>query len=326
MDNKKFTSFLFVKKPNDDLSTSVMISLIETLQTSDEKYDIYIDPATSLELPQLDLMPFDPDTIAEQASEIDLVITVGGDGTLLYASSLFTDFVPLILPINTGSLGFLTPFHSTTIKQDFRRILAGHFMVMERIRLSCKVTRSFLPSPDEVFIALNEIVLDRGASSYLSNLVAFFDEDLVTNVQGDGLIIATPTGSTGYSLSANGPLCHPALKAVLFTPICPHTLSFRPVVVPADVTIKLEVSPDSRASAWASFDGRSRMELAPGDYISITVSDHTLRTIAATTPSQDFFFSLNHLLHWNERPVQKALLKSMPSRAYTSRIPFEGND
>jgi len=121
------------------------------------------------------------------------------------------------------------------------------------------------PSEPLSFLVLNEVVVDRGPSPFLSNVDLFIDGKHVTVVQGDGLIVSTPTGSTAYAVAAGASMIHPSVPAIMITPICPHSLSFRPIVVPAGVELKIKISPDSRNTAWVSFDGRNRQEIKHGD-------------------------------------------------------------
>lgn len=155
---------------------------------------------------------------------------------------------------------------------------------------------------------LNEVVLDRGPSSYLGNIDLYIEGKHVTSVQGDGIIIATPTGSTAYAAAAGASMLHPNIPAILITPICPHSLSFRPIVVPAGVEIRLAVSPISRTSAWVSFDGRNRQELNVGDSVRVTTSIYPVPSICANDQMSDWFESLAGCLNWNVRKAQKAIM------------------
>ena len=168
---------------------------------------------------------------------------------------------------------------------------------------------------------LNEIVIDRGPSSYLSDLDVYVDDVYLTTVQGDGLIISTPTGSTAYSLSAGGSMCHPNVNAILLTPICPHSLSFRPLLLPDTVEVKVGVPVQSRNTAWTAFDGRSRRELKQGDVISISASDFPVTAVNKINQSVDWFESIGRCLSWNYRTRQKPLA---PTTAATSGDGGEG--
>ncbi|KAI8604601.1 ATP-NAD kinase-like domain-containing protein [Dissophora ornata] len=162
-----------------------------------------------------------------------------------------------------------------------------------------------LTTPTETFEILNDLVLDRGPSANLSLLELFGDEQHLTTVQADGIVISTPTGSTAYSLAAGGPLSHPEIPAILISPICPHTLSFRPMLLPDSMELRICVPFDSRSTAWASFDGRGRVELKQGDHIKVTASVYPFPTICSNSQSSDWFHSLSRCLRWNERERQK---------------------
>ncbi|KAJ1952623.1 hypothetical protein EC988_003450 [Linderina pennispora] len=368
---------------------------------------------------------------AEHPEMFDFVVTLGGDGTVLYTSWLFQRTVPPIIPFHLGSLGFLTVFDH----HHARRVLASAIHVGVRInlrmRFTCTVyrladaadaeaanvladaadcnraidhetatrgirggeelcsaevasgkiakpTRSFsgtkkerrrrrsteassdgsvrvrrrggrrhvhqypdsikcdepvfvppepldLPESEwedvpqayqgkarrawrrgESFQVLNELVVDRGPSPYLSQIELYGDGNHLTTVEADGLCLATPTGSTAYSLAAGGSLVHPEIPAIMVTPICPHTLSFRPMLLPDSMVVRVVLPPDSRNTAWASFDGRHRIELRRGDHIQITASKYPLPTVCASqSQTQDWMASLSRCLNWNERKRQK---------------------
>jgi len=162
--------------------------------------------------------------------------------------------------------------------------------------------------PTETFEVLNDLVIDRGPSPYVSLLELFGDEHHMTTVQGDGLTISTPTGSTAYSLSAGGSLVHPEIPAILITPICPHTLSFRPMLLPDTMEVRVCVPYNSRSTAWASFDGRGRVELRQGDHVKITASMYPFPTVCADKQSTDWFHAISRTLKWNERERQKSFV------------------
>ncbi|KAH9924922.1 uncharacterized protein B0H18DRAFT_1085391 [Fomitopsis serialis] len=166
----------------------------------------------------------------------------------------------------------------------------------------------FTTRPVESFEVLNDLVVDRGPSPYVSLLELFGDEHHLTTVQADGLTISTPTGSTAYSLSAGGSLVHPEIPAILITPICPHTLSFRPMLLPDSMELRICVPFNSRSTAWASFDGRGRVELKQGDHIKVTASKYPFPTVCADTQSTDWFNSISRTLKWNERERQKSFV------------------
>ncbi|XP_011148643.1 NAD kinase isoform X7 [Harpegnathos saltator] len=242
---------------------------------------------------------------------IDFIICLGGDGTLLYASLLFQQSVPPVMAFHLGSLGFLTPFEFDNFRDQVTNVLEGHAALTLRSRLRCIIARKDdgdqPDKPPTKLLVLNEVVVDRGPSPYLSNIDLFIDGKHVTSVQGDGLIVSTPTGSTAYAVAAGASMMHPSVPAIMITPICPHSLSFRPIVVPAGVELKISVSPDSRNSSWVSFDGRNRQELLHGDSLKVTTSIYPVPSICATDQITDWFDSLAECLHWNVRKRQKHL-------------------
>ncbi|XP_032596715.1 NAD kinase isoform X2 [Drosophila grimshawi] len=163
------------------------------------------------------------------------------------------------------------------------------------------------PSGQNSILVLNEVVINRGPSPYLSNIDIFLDGKYITSVQGDGLIVSTPTGSTAYAAAAGASMIHPSVPAILVTPICPHSLSFRPIVVPAGVELKISISPDSRNTSRVSFDGRNDQELNHGDSLRVTTSIYPVPSICAQDQISDWFDSLAEGLHWNVRKRQKCL-------------------
>jgi NAD+ kinase len=189
--------------------------------------------------------------------------------------------------MNMGSLGFLCPFDFKEYKEYVKTILRGDVPLLLRNRLRC--THSLADSSDDSFsvcehsnqpsFSLNEIVIGRGPSPFLSNLDLWINDYLITTVQGDGIIISTPTGSTAYAMAAGASMSHPSVPSIIITPICPHSLSFRPIVVPATVDLKITLAKDARNTAWFCVDGRANTELKHGYQINITTSEYPLPSI-----------------------------------------------
>ncbi|BEI90497.1 uncharacterized protein CcaverHIS019_0305670 [Cutaneotrichosporon cavernicola] len=298
----------------------------------------------------------------------DFVVTLGGDGTVLFTSWLFQRIVPPVLPFALGSLGFLTNFDFKQYQETLDKCIDDGIRVNLRMRFTCVVYRAVAPDasmvvgkgrkrkairkpggeilieqvdrdgwealeggtpigsvdkgshrkdkeimcfttrPVEQFEVLNDLVVDRGPSPFVSLLEVFGDDHHLTTVQADGLTVSTPTGSTAYSLSAGGSLVHPGIPAILITPICPHTLSFRPMLLPDGIELRVCVPYNSRSTAWASFDGRGRVELKQGDHIKITASKYPFPTVCADKQSTDWFRSIQRTLKWNERERQKSFV------------------
>lgn len=244
------------------------------------------------------------------------------------------------MSFHLGSLGFLTPFRFDNFQDQLTSVLEGHAALTLRSRLRCVMHRrsdrkhesktqqvdplaDARPTANSILV-LNEVVIDRGPSPYLSNIDLFLDGKYITSVQGDGLIVSTPTGSTAYAAAAGASMIHPSVPAIMVTPICPHSLSFRPIVVPAGVELKvsgyflfmtdtnpdplqISVSPESRNTSWVSFDGRNRQELFHGDSLRVTTSIYPVPCICAQDQISDWFASLADGLHWNVRKRQKCL-------------------
>ncbi|KAI4320587.1 hypothetical protein MLD38_034049 [Melastoma candidum] len=243
---------------------------------------------------------------------VDFVTCLGGDGVILHASNLFRGAVPPVVSFNLGSLGFLTSHKFQDYKQDLRQVIHGNSMVdgvyiTLRMRLRCEIFRNGKAMLGKVFDVLNEVVVDRGSNPYLSKIECYEHDRLITKVQGDGVIVATPTGSTAYSTAAGGSMVHPSVPCMLFTPICPHSLSFRPVILPDSARLELKIPEDARSNAWVSFDGKRRQQLSRGDSVRISMSQHPLPTVNKSDQTGDWFRSLIRCLNWNERLDQKAL-------------------
>jgi len=186
-------------------------------------------------------------------------------------------------------------------------VLNGPFSITLRNRLQCHVIRDAAKDElvtEEPILVLNEVTIDRGISSYLTYLECYCDSSFVTCVQGDGLIISTTSGSTAYSLAAGGSMVHPQVPGILFTPICPHSLSFRPLILPEYVTLRVQVPYNSRGPAWASFDGKDRKQLSPGDALICSISPWPVPTACLADSTTDFLRSIHEGLHWNLRKSQ----------------------
>ena len=255
----------------------------------------------------------------------DVCMTLGGDGTVLFASSLFQRNVPPTISFSLGSLGFLTHFKFEDFKKDIPELFSKKVRTNLRMRLKCRVYRRGKPQYNPLtrkmiypieFVAehtvLNELTIDRGPSPYISMLELYGDGSLLTVAQSDGIIIATPTGSTAYSLSAGGSLVYPTVNAISVTPICPHTLSFRPIILPDSMNLKIKVSPKARNTSWVSFDGRYRKELLQGEFVTITTSPYMFPTVESSPT--EFIDSIRRTLNWNSREEQKSFTSVLSSR------------
>ena len=207
----------------------------------------------------------------------DLVIVVGGDGSMLGAArSLAKSKVP-VLGINRGSLGFLTDIRPDELEQKVSEVLEGKYLVENRFLLDTQVRRKgeVIGTAD----ALNDVVLHSGKSTRMIEFELYIDGHFVCSQKADGLIVATPTGSTAYALSAGGPIMHPKLDALVIVPMCPHTLSSRPIVVDGNSELKIVVSADLPIYPLVSCDGQNHVTCSPGDQISIVKKPHKLKLL-----------------------------------------------
>ncbi len=231
---------------------------------------------------------------------VDLVIALGGDGTLLSMADRIATAgadVP-IMGVNFGSLGFLTEITLQELYPTLELVLDGHARIDARLMMRARVLTGGEVRADHLL--LNDVVINRGASSPIIDLSVSVGAKFVTRVRADGLIIASPTGSTAYNLACGGPIVHPTVDALVLTPIAPHTLTNRPVVIPATDEVRvqptLEVADDE---VVASFDGRHGLRLADGDIVSVTAADRPLRLVRSST--RTYFEVLRQKLKWGER-------------------------
>lgn len=243
---------------------------------------------------------------------IDFLLTLGGDGTVLWTSGMFRDApAPPMISFALGSLGFMTPFTFDHFEPVLERALTGEIPILVRHRLHAEVVRA--PGnrgaggdAEWHREVLNEVVLDRGPHPVLTNLVVKADGYFVTRAQGDGLIIATPSGSTAYSLAAGGSMVHPTVPCMLMTPVCPHSLSFRPVLFPEHISLTVEVPQGARSEVYCSFDGKDRQPLYPGDCVRVRLSRYPVPVVCQIDATHDWFLTVRDTLHWNRRKEQGA--------------------
>lgn len=234
-----------------------------------------------------DAVPFVP------GGDYDLVVALGGDGTLLAAARSLAEGVP-ILGVNLGSLGFLTEIHRAELYPTLVQVLAGRFTTEQRRLFDVEVRRAAGGSSPS-YRVLNDAVITKGALARIIELTTRVDGNLVASYRADGLIVSTPTGSTAYSLSAGGPILHPLLPVTVLTPICPHTLSLRPLVVPdrAAIGVTLETA---REEVFLTLDGHEGISLGCGDTVCVTRSRSKVRLVKAG--GRSFYDALRDKLRW----------------------------
>jgi len=207
----------------------------------------------------------------------DLVIVVGGDGSMLGAARALARYKVPVLGVNRGNLGFLTDIRPDELEEKVGEVLDGQYTVESRFLLEAEMRRNAVPTGQGD--ALNDVVLHPGKSTRMIEFELYIDGQFVSSQKSDGLIIATPTGSTAYSLSAGGPIMHPKLDAIVVVPMYPHTLSSRPIVVDGNSELKIVVSPNLQIYPQVSCDGQNHFTCAPGDTVTISKKPHKLRLI-----------------------------------------------
>ncbi|MEE9326605.1 MAG: NAD(+) kinase [Cocleimonas sp.] len=226
---------------------------------------------------------------------IDLAIVVGGDGTLLKAGRLLADKNIPVIGINLGRLGFLVDISPQKINTELGKMLKGEYILETRSLLHAEAFREERSLGEG--IALNDVVLHVRNDIRMIEFTTHINEHFVNTQRADGIVVATPTGSTAYSLSGGGPILHPGLDAVVLVPICPHTLNNRPIVVNNDSRINISMCEDRNVNARLSFDGQSNIELRAGDHVKIRHKHHKLQLMHPT--NYDYFHILRNKLGWS---------------------------
>jgi NAD+ kinase len=233
------------------------------------------------------------------AAGSDMVLVLGGDGTLLSMANCIGEAgsnIP-ILGVNFGSLGFLTEVTLSELYETLEAAVAGTAPVEERLMLHSTTERGGALFDQQS--ALNDAVITKTARSRMIDLSVSVGDDFVTRVKADGLIIATPTGSTAYNLAAGGPIVQPNVDALILTPIAPHTLTNRPIVIPADSVVRVQPNMEERDEVFITFDGQAGFQLQAGDVITVGRASRPLRVLRPTTRS--YFEVLRTKLKWGER-------------------------
>ena len=224
----------------------------------------------------------------------DLAIVIGGDGTMLNIARTLAPYGVALVGVNQGRLGFLTDLSVHTMLESIGAMLDGHYVTEARTLLQTDLRRDDVVMCDEV--SLNDVAVNKGADGALMDLEVRIDSLFVYRLRSDGLIIASPTGSTAYALSSGGPILHPGLEAITLVPVSPHTLSNRPIVVSAASVIEVHIH--RALNARAHFDAHSFMELQEGDVLTVRRSRHDVRLLHPV--GHDYYHTLREKLHWSE--------------------------
>jgi NAD+ kinase len=284
-----------VAKRGLDAAAEVLAELTGWLEAHDVRAVFEVETAKLARLP-----PGRPTSTRDELPKAcDLVVILGGDGTLIGMAGRIAKAgteVP-ILGVNFGSLGFLTEITLPELFDALESTLAGTAEIDSRMMLLAQTVRDNQPFGEHV--VLNDIVITKGALSRIVEISVMVGAEAVTRVRADGLIIASPTGSTAYNLAAGGPIVHPSLDAILLTPIAPHTLSNRPVVIPASSEVHVRPIMDSNSEVFVTFDGQSGFPLQASDVVSVRRAARPLQIIK--TPNRTYFEVLRSKLRWGGR-------------------------
>lgn len=239
---------------------------------------------------------FETATKAELGRHSDLLITFGGDGTLLSVARHAPEHVP-ILGVNMGTLGFLTEIRVEEFPEVLNRVLEGQYFVEPRVTFSVSVSG---PGRDanRHYRVLNDVAINKSAVARIIEMRLSVAGLFVSTFRGDGLIVATPTGSTAYNLSAGGPIIYPTMGAVVITPICPHMLTNRPLVLPDELDIEISLATPDARDIFITLDGQEGFELSDRDRICIKKSEE--RVLLVQSPDKNYFDVLRNKLKWGE--------------------------
>lgn len=282
-----------IAKKNDTLVYDTVRNLYDFLDPRGLRICVNEDARKCLQNPSATCID-----IADMHRHIDLAIVVGGDGTLLAAAqSMLQHDIPII-GVNRGRLGFLTDILPEKMRQALEQILNGQYFEEQRSVLSARLMRG----GEEIShcMAINDVVVHARYVVRMIELETHINDEYLHALRADGLIVATPTGSTAYALSGGGPIVHPSVSTVLLVPICPHTLSNRPIAVDKHSHIEIVYSRTNELNGVASIDGHRECELFPGDRIMIVPAEKTLTLIQPN--SYSFFKVLRKKLNWSQQP------------------------
>lgn len=295
MTNHPFKSIAIIGKHADPSIGNTLTTLVDYLQ--DKGLQITVDENTAA------IMEFAGTNMAKMVDigrQCDLAIVVGGDGTLLNSARALIDYKVPLVGINLGRLGFLTDITPRTMIDYLDNILAGDYQIEERSLLhSCVVRDGKTMHTSDAF---NDVVVHKWNVARMIELETYINDRFVNSQRLDGLIVSTPTGSTAYALSAGGPILHPLLDAITIVPVCPHTLSSRPVVVEGNSVIKVVVSKSNHEHTRVTCDGQIPYSLLAGDQIEIRKKERTIHLIHP--PQHDHYEVLRAKLRWAENPQE----------------------
>ena len=245
-----------------------------------------------------DIFTFPLQEIPQFGQGYDLAITLGGDGTVLSAARLVAPMGIPLFSINVGTFGFITAFNKHDWQSDLAKVLEGNASLIERLMLTFFLKG--MEGEDQTGQAMNDVVISGSGISKLIKLVVHIDDSERIEYRADGIIFSTPTGSTAYSAAAGGPILHPEMAAIILNPICPFTLSHRPLVLPATASLKIEILPQPRTDLMLTVDGQRTYALAAGDELVIGQSNTPAKMVYSG--DRNFYEVLRAKLNWAGGP------------------------
>lgn len=282
-----------VTKTHESAVKDALEMVLEVLNRRQLEVAIEIQPDTAGAVGQYRTV-----TREEVSHNCDLVLSLGGDGTLLLAAGLIYPRPIPLLGINLGRLGFLTDLALTDVGSGLEAVLDGHYISEQRAVLGCEVLRQ-----DRVIAtadALNDVIVQKWNAARLISLDTYVDDKFLHSQRADGMIVATPTGSTAYALSGGGPILDPSIRALVLVPICPHTLTNRPIVVSDTATIEIQVASDRQEQSRVICDGNSVQDLLPGDRVRVFRRQQSVTLLHPAT--HDHYATLRAKLNWGRDP------------------------
>lgn len=287
-----FRTIGLIGKPQHSGASQTLAALYDFLCQRGLK--VVVEEQVATDLPQRDVSCME---LMALGASVDLVIVVGGDGFMLGAARVLSRFGVPVVGVNRGNLGFLTDLDPEAFSSALEAVLAGHYQVEQRFLLEAQVIRHGAVKSSNT--AMNEAVLHPNKIAHMIEFEVFIDDAFVYHQRSDGLIIATPTGSTAYSLSGGGPILHPSLNAMVLTPMFPHTLSSRPLVVSGDSRIRLRIAPGNDEGLEVSCDGHVTLAVMPGDDVVLTKHPQPLTLLHPN--NYDYYEVLRRKLGWGSR-------------------------
>jgi NAD+ kinase len=285
---KSFETAALIGKYNSPEIAKPVLALAQFLE--ERGLEVMIDRLTASHIPdcRYPVLPLE-----ELGARADLAIVLGGDGTMLNIARTFAPYEVALVGVNQGRLGFLTDISLDTMFETIGAILEGEYVTEDRMLLEAEIHSR----GERVFnvLAFNDVVVSKGVKGSMIEFEVLIDAEPIYTQRSDGLIVATPTGSTAYALSAGGPIVHPSLSLITLVPVCPHTLSNRPIVIDSGCTVEIVVS--SADDPRAHFDSHSHFELQEGDRVIVRRYAHNISLLHPVGHS--YYAMLRQKLHWN---------------------------